>query len=249
MPHVDQAKVLIFIVAYNAERTIQTVLRRIPSELSQHDTRVLIIDDSSSDSTFERAREIEEAPFPITVLFNPGEPGLRRESEDRFPLRHPRKVRFRRAGAWRRSVRPRTSSRFAPAFACGRSRCGVRIAHDGSGRRASRRDAALQVDGQQDSDAHPESSAQDQLFGVSLRLPDLFRERAGAAFRSTRTPTIFTSIRKSLFSSCAPVFASRKLPIPTYYGDEICRVNGMKYALDVVRITAAFQGAGSRHPV
>lgn len=26
-----------------------------------------------------------------------------------------------------------------------------------------------------------------------------------------------------------------ELPIPTYYGNEICRVNGMKYALDVVR--------------
>ena len=30
----------------------------------------------------------------------------------------------------------------------------------------------------------------------------------------------------------------QELPIPTYYGDEICRVNGLKYALDVVRTTA-----------
>jgi 2-polyprenyl-3-methyl-5-hydroxy-6-metoxy-1,4-benzoquinol methylase len=29
----------------------------------------------------------------------------------------------------------------------------------------------------------------------------------------------------------------RELPIPTYYGDEICRVNGMKYAKDVVMAT------------
>src|SRR5437868_15466440 len=71
LPTLQRARVLIFIVAYNAERTIQSVLRRIPSELSQHDTHVLIIDDSSSDATFERAHEIEEAPFPITVLFNP----------------------------------------------------------------------------------------------------------------------------------------------------------------------------------
>jgi 2-polyprenyl-3-methyl-5-hydroxy-6-metoxy-1,4-benzoquinol methylase len=28
-----------------------------------------------------------------------------------------------------------------------------------------------------------------------------------------------------------------ELPIPTYYGDEICRVNGLKYAKDVVRVT------------
>ena len=28
-----------------------------------------------------------------------------------------------------------------------------------------------------------------------------------------------------------------ELPIPTYYGDEICRVNGMKYAKDVMLAT------------
>ena len=31
----------------------------------------------------------------------------------------------------------------------------------------------------------------------------------------------------------------KELPIPTYYGDEICRVNGMKYAGDVLK--ASFQ--------
>ena len=30
----------------------------------------------------------------------------------------------------------------------------------------------------------------------------------------------------------------RELPIPTYYGDEICHVNGMKYAWDVVKSDA-----------
>jgi len=29
----------------------------------------------------------------------------------------------------------------------------------------------------------------------------------------------------------------KELPIPTYYGNEICHVNGLKYALDVVRVT------------
>ena len=71
MQPVQGPRVLIFIVAYNAETTIQSVLRRIPSELSQYDTHILIIDDSSSDATFEPARDIAGAVFPITVLFNP----------------------------------------------------------------------------------------------------------------------------------------------------------------------------------
>src|ERR1035438_4823229 len=43
----EKKRVLIFIVAYNAERTIEQVLRRIPSALLEHDTEVLIIDDRS----------------------------------------------------------------------------------------------------------------------------------------------------------------------------------------------------------
>jgi SAM-dependent methyltransferase len=33
-------------------------------------------------------------------------------------------------------------------------------------------------------------------------------------------------------------FRLREVPIPTYYGDEICRVDGIRYAADVVRVTA-----------
>ncbi len=70
-------KLLIFIVAYNAEKTITSVLRRIPASLmEEHETEVLIIDDASADSTFEtanhfKAQEEGEFPFRLTVLANP----------------------------------------------------------------------------------------------------------------------------------------------------------------------------------
>ncbi len=64
-------RVLIFVVAYNAERTIQSVLQRIPESLSQYHTEILIIDDSSKDQTFQQAREMAYTRFPLTVLFNP----------------------------------------------------------------------------------------------------------------------------------------------------------------------------------
>jgi hypothetical protein len=31
-----------------------------------------------------------------------------------------------------------------------------------------------------------------------------------------------------------------EVPIPTFYGDEICRVNGIPYAFNCVRETAAY---------
>ncbi|MBA4388609.1 MAG: glycosyltransferase family 2 protein, partial [Verrucomicrobia bacterium] len=50
-------KLLIFIVAYNAERTIASVLKRIPVKDLPAGTEVLVIDDSSADKTFEKALE------------------------------------------------------------------------------------------------------------------------------------------------------------------------------------------------
>jgi glycosyltransferase involved in cell wall biosynthesis len=67
-------RLLVFIVAYNAARTIQEVIRRLPPSLAEYDTEILIIDDSSRDATFEQAYDIErtgQTPFPLTVLYNP----------------------------------------------------------------------------------------------------------------------------------------------------------------------------------
>ncbi|MEO6246386.1 MAG: bifunctional glycosyltransferase/class I SAM-dependent methyltransferase [Opitutaceae bacterium] len=66
-------RVLIFIVAYHAETTILEVLRRIPA-LPGYSAEVLIIDDGSTDATFalaERLRQAGTYPHPLTVLANP----------------------------------------------------------------------------------------------------------------------------------------------------------------------------------
>src|SRR4051812_49256578 len=71
----SRARLLIFIVAYNAERTIEDVLQRIPASLDdEYEVEVLIIDDSSQDRTFERgqqARASNRLPFELHVLYNP----------------------------------------------------------------------------------------------------------------------------------------------------------------------------------
>ncbi len=65
-------RVLVFIVAYQAEQTIGDVLRRIPSEVAEaYDLECLIIDDCSSDGTFDVGARVSGLPFPLTVLFNP----------------------------------------------------------------------------------------------------------------------------------------------------------------------------------
>lgn len=68
-------KVLIFIVAYNAEKTIQAVIDKIPVELGEaYDADILIIDDSSDDNTFFKGFEysnFKKNAFKVTILKNP----------------------------------------------------------------------------------------------------------------------------------------------------------------------------------
>ena len=72
---ISKPKVLLFIVAYSAERMIEKVVKRIPSELSEnYKVDILIIDDCSIDKTFEKSINISKAgklPFNVKVLFNP----------------------------------------------------------------------------------------------------------------------------------------------------------------------------------
>ena len=74
MAHHRKPRVLIFVVAYNAESTIRSVLSRVPPSLSaDYDVEVLIIDDASRDRTFEAGHKANAEGFPFTlhVLFNP----------------------------------------------------------------------------------------------------------------------------------------------------------------------------------
>jgi glycosyltransferase involved in cell wall biosynthesis len=70
-------RLLIFIVAYNAEGTLEKVLRQIPQSLRTSDTEILIIDDSSSDDTFARGvgYQRQHSDFKITVLRTPENQG------------------------------------------------------------------------------------------------------------------------------------------------------------------------------
>lgn len=76
----SKPKVLILIVSYHAEQFIQAVLNRIPDEIWQNDrfeTEVLIIDDQSPDQTFDRAVDYaRQSNKPnITILYNPKNQG------------------------------------------------------------------------------------------------------------------------------------------------------------------------------
>ena len=69
-------KVLIFIIAYNAEKTLQDVLERIPKEVFKYQVEILVIDDASEDNTFYIGLQYQkENNIPLKVLYNPNNQG------------------------------------------------------------------------------------------------------------------------------------------------------------------------------
>jgi glycosyltransferase involved in cell wall biosynthesis len=66
-------RLLVFVIAYYADTTLEAVLRRMPaSVLSEYDCEILVVDDASDDRTFEIGREYKRAhpEMRVTVLRN-----------------------------------------------------------------------------------------------------------------------------------------------------------------------------------
>ncbi len=75
----SKKKALVFIVAYNAETSITQVLSRIPEEIwngAAYDTEVLVVDDASSDATALKCNQfmLETGKF-LRILRNPKNQG------------------------------------------------------------------------------------------------------------------------------------------------------------------------------
>ena len=106
-------------------------------------------------------------------------------------------------------------------------------------RRAARRHAVLQVRRQ----SHPELVSEPDAGHVAERVPF----RAIASTRSRRSAKIPFELNTNDFHFDTEIIIQLllaglrilELPIPTYYGDEICHVNGLKYAADVTTAVRA----------
>ena len=72
----EKQKVLIFIVCFNDEKSIELLLQKIPKEIldgSRFDTEILIIDNRSSDRTFFAACDFAagRSDLKLVILYNP----------------------------------------------------------------------------------------------------------------------------------------------------------------------------------
>src|SRR5579872_4541127 len=242
-PPAPKKRVLVFVVAYDAERTIQEVLQRIPAELANYDTEILIIDDSSRDRTFERAHTyVGEAhlPFPVTVLCNPENQGYGGNQKIGFH------------------------------YAIRKGFDIVALIH-GDGQYAPERlPELLEPLLNEEADAVFGSRMMNRFAALKGGMPlykflgnkiltaiqNFFLKSHLSEFHSGYRLYSVKALERIPFSLNTNDFhfdteiilqffragqRIRELPIPTYYGDEICHVNGVKYAFDVIKATVLFR--------
>ena len=230
-------KVLIFVVAYQAESTLAGVLNRIPAMPPGIDLEVLVIDDSSSDRTFEVGlRSHVASGWRITVLYNPTNQGYGgnqklgyayaiRNGFDFVVLLHG-------DGQYAPECIPALLMPLldGPADAV----FGSRMMVAGAARRGGM--PLYKFVGNKIL-----TWCQNRLLRTHLsEFHSGFR-----AYRVSALTTIPFRFNANAFHFDTEIiiqlvlggFTIVEVPIPTYYGDEICRVNGLKYAKDVLAAT------------
>jgi glycosyltransferase involved in cell wall biosynthesis len=232
-------RILILVVAYNAERTIEKVVSRIPQSLRQYEAEILIIDDCSPDQTFARARAAQKNNgnrFPLTVLYNPVSQnyggnqkiGFHYAIENGFdivalihgdgqyaPECLPDLLQPLLAGEADAVLGSRMMTRF------GALREGMPL-YKFAGNRIL-------------------TWLQNRLLRSSLSEFHsgyrLYSVPALAALPFERNTNDYHFDTEILIQLLRARRRLKELPIPTYYGDEIRNVKGLKYAFDVLRTT------------
>jgi glycosyltransferase involved in cell wall biosynthesis len=230
-------RVLIFIVAYHAETTIVDVVRRIPAGLlEEYDFELLIIDDSSKDKTFELSHELSrrpDIPFNIHVLFNPANQGYggNQKLGYRYAVDH----------GYDFVALLHGDGQYAPECLPDLLKP---LAHDGAaavfGSRLLTPNGALKGGmplykfvGNRILTWIQNRLLRSNLseFHSGYRIYSVEALRSIPFERNSNGFHFDTEIIIQLIVAKLPIV---ELPIPTFYGNEICRVNGIPYAIAVV---------------
>jgi 2-polyprenyl-3-methyl-5-hydroxy-6-metoxy-1,4-benzoquinol methylase len=249
---VSRPRIGILVVAYNAVSTLAAVLDRIPDSFWPSVDIVLVSDDRSTDTTYEAALEYQRAhdPLPVTVVRQRRNLGY--GGNQKFGYRWLIEngidiaVLLHGDGQYAPEVMPEMVAPLlaeradvvlgSRMLASGGALGGGMPLYKYVGNKILTR-FQNRVSGLALSEWH--SGYRAFSLAALARVP--FGENSdGFDFD--------TEVLLQLYDSGARI---AEVPIPTYYGDEICRVNGVVYAkdvcVDVVRYRLARLGFGASH--
>lgn len=227
-------RILIFVVAYNAEKTIESVLDRIPSELRNSNVEVLVIDDASKDQTFSKGlgREDLHGGFRTTVLKTPVNQGYGGNQKLGYRYAIDRQFDF--------VALLHGDGQYAPEKLPELLEPLVRGEADAVfGSRMIKKQDALKGGmplykwvGNQLLTGFQNAMLGSKLseFHSGYRL---YSTKALARVPFERNANGFIFDTDIIIQLHLAGLRIKEIPIPTFYGDEICHVNGIKYALEI----------------
>lgn len=236
-------RILIFVVAYNAEKTIESVLDRIPAQLRHSDVEVLVIDDASSDQTFSKGllHEGHDETLRLTVLKTPANQGY--GGNQKLGYRYAIDKGFDIVALLH------GDGQYAPEKLPDLLEPLVRGEADAvfGSRMIHKRDALkggmplYKWLGNQVLTKFQNAMLGTQLseFHSGYRL---YSTKALASIPFERNANGFIFDTDIIIQLHLAGLRILELPIPTFYGDEICHVNGLGYALQIAgtMLRAAF---------
>ena len=233
-------KILVIVLSYEAEAHIEDLLARIPSSLfSAPDYRcdILILDDASPDDTVSKARDyLASHELPATLLVNPKNQGYggNQKIGYSYAIRNGYDIAVMLHGDGQypperidQLVRPLVEGRADAVM-------GSRMIEAGGALRGGM--PLYKFIGNKIL-----TKIQNMLLGSQLsEFHSGFRAYSLDALQSvpfTENSNDFDFDTDILIQFLMSSKRVQEIGIPTHYGDEICHVNGVKYALQVLRNT------------
>ena len=229
-------RVGILVVAYNAESTLAATLDRVPADFRERIAEVIVLDDASHDDTFAHGKawaERQDTP-PTLVVRHTKNLGYGGNQKAAYKLAIERGldivVLLHGDGQYAPEMLPEM---VAPLE---RGECdavmGSRMMEKGAARRGGM--PLYKLIGNRIL-----TRAENAMLGTRLtEFHSGYRAYSTSALRdiplknNTDDFDFDTQIIVQLLDAGKRIL---EIPIPTYYGDEICYVNGMRYAKDVIK--------------
>mgnify|MGYP000197448909 CR=1 FL=1 len=239
--NISKPKLLIYIIAFNHEEFIVNVLKRIPLNLSKkYEVEILINDDSSADNTFDLSyRYTKNAPgnFKFTILYNPTNQGY--GGNQKIGYHYAIKNNFDYV------VLLHGDGQYAPE----------ELPKLLNGLHHGKFDVVIGSRMIKKKDALKGGMPLYKLVGnvILTKIQNFLLKTHLAEFHSGYRIYSVKSLKKIPFYLNTNDFhfdteiliqlflinsKIKEISIPTFYGDEICHVNGIKYAFNIIKTTS-----------
>jgi glycosyltransferase involved in cell wall biosynthesis len=234
-----QPSLLVLILAYEAEETIETVLDRIPTAIHEDfDVEILVLDDASVDETVDAGRRFGSThpDLQITVLRNRVNQGYGGNQKVGYAYAIAHGLDFVVMVHGDGQYAPEKLPALLAPLRDGRADAvfGSRMLDKGGARRGGMPlykfvgNRILTV-------------AQNAVLGTDFsEFHSGYRAYSVDALRKVRfrlNTNDFHFDTEIILQFIVAGLRIEEVPIPTYYGDEISRVNGLVYAFNVMRAT------------